>query len=119
MWGAIISSGSSGGGSADYPFNPAFAKTRHFRVTSAKTIPEGAMIVNAVNRSLQDAVVQVGTGPTELIGPGMAYNYVAQQNTINKTMELSKAITLEAFNGGDLEVFVAYPASSSVNPDTI
>lgn len=110
-------SGGSGGG--DYPFSLAYAKTRQFRITTAKTIPQGAMIVNAINRGTQDATVQVGSGPIELIGPGMAYNYIAQQNTIDKKMELSKAITLEAFSGNDLEVFVAFPASSAVDPNSI
>ncbi len=108
-----------GGGGDDYPFSAAYAKTRHFRINSATVIPQGAMIITAINRGINDAIVKVGTGPDEALGPGLAYTYEAKQNTIDKKMELSKQITLTPATGEDIELFVAYPASSATDPNSI
>lgn len=108
-----------GGGAGDYPFALAYAKTRRWRITTATTIPAGAMVINAINRSINDASVKVGTGPVGNIGPGLQYNFEASQNTIDKKMELSKEILLTPATGEDMELYVAFPASSGINPDSI
>lgn len=111
--------GGGGGGVADYPFALAYAKTRRWRITAATTIPAGAIVISAINRSMNDASVKIGTGPTGPIGPGLQYNFEAAQNTIDMKMELSKEILLTPASGEDMEIYVAYPASSGIDPNTI
>ncbi|MEI2693715.1 MAG: hypothetical protein V9E90_01465 [Saprospiraceae bacterium] len=108
-----------GGGGSDYPFSIANAKVRRWRITSAKTIPGGAMVVSAINRGIADATVKVGSGPVELMGPGMGYNFEAQQNTFDKTMELSTQTIFTPAAGQDMEIYVVYPQSSATDPNSL
>jgi hypothetical protein len=120
MWGAIISSGSSGGGGGgDYPFSLALAKTRRWKINAATVIPQGAFMISAVNTGIADGIVQVSGGPAEAFSPGGQYNFEAIQNTVDKKMEVSKQITFTPATGEFIEIFVAYPASSAVDPNTI
>lgn len=121
MWGAIISNGQNGGGGgSDFPFDLAYAKTRRWRINEQAILPQGALIVSVLNTSgLNDATVEVSGGSPELLGPGMQYNFEAQHNTVNKTLEVSKQITITPASGEFLEVFIAYPSSSAIDPNTI
>lgn len=108
-----------GGGSGDYPFALAYAKTRRFRITSQTIIPAGAIIVEILNTGYQDATILVSGGATEQLGPNLKYNFEAQQNTVDKKLEVSKQITATPQSGERLEIFVAYAASSAVDPNSI
>lgn len=121
LWGAIVPgfNAAGGGGGSDYPFGTAHAKVRRWRITSATVIPAGAMVVSGINRGILDATVKVGTGASELLGPGMGYNFEAQQNTIDKKMELSKETTFTPASGQDMEIYVVFPESAAVNPDSL
>jgi hypothetical protein len=110
---------SGGGGGSDYPFALAYAKTRQWRIAALTTIPQGAMVVTAINRGMADATIKIGTGADSPIGPGKSFQFIAQQNTVDKKWEVSKEITLTPAPGSDMEVYVSYPASSATDPNSL
>ena len=119
MWGALISSGQSSGGGSDYPFTGAVAKSRHWNVNGLTVIPEGALTVTIVHRGMNNATIKHGSGPDEILGPGLTHTFTAQQDTTTKKMQFCQQITLTPTGGDLIELTVSYTADSSVNPNSI
>lgn len=108
-----------GGGGAAEPFDKVYAKTRRWRFNTSLILPAGAMIIDILNSGLNDATIQVSGGNAETLKPGLRYNFVAQSNPADQTLEISKETTVNPSGGDYLDIMVMYPASSAVDPNTL
>lgn len=108
-----------GGGGSDYPFATAYAKTRRWVATFQTTLPQGALIVDILNTGVGNATIEVGGGNQEILRSGMRYNFSSIQNTVDQKQEVSKDIIVNPASGEQIEIFIAYPASSAVNVDSL
>ena len=100
-----------GGGGGAEPFDKVYAKVRRWRVDYLLTLPAGALVIDIYNSGLNDADLEIDGVEADILKPGMRFNFVAQQNPADQTLEVSKEITVTPDNEF-IEVFVMYPNSS-------